>query len=219
MLQCKVAALRRQQAAAATAAAAHGDGGGGGDGPADGYDAGGVGGAADECSSQRLGVAAAASRDRALARLGLGVVEELPRQLLVHTVQVCVCVCCVVCHVWVVPCGCVHRLAVRASARACAARRVCVCVCVCVCVRGVHVVRDTRQPRTRRERDRPAGACRARPLQDMCVALQLRDVAALVPSLRKVAAVAAALPALQAFVEQVRRGVCVRVFFWGGCRA
>jgi hypothetical protein len=40
-------------------------------------------------------------------------------------------------------------------------------------------------------------------LQDMCIVLELRDATLLVPSLKKVAAVAAAIPSVEAFVAQV----------------
>lgn len=40
--------------------------------------------------------------------------------------------------------------------------------------------------------------------QDMCVVLELRDPTLLVPSLKKVAAVAAAIPSVETFVAQVR---------------
>jgi hypothetical protein len=41
-------------------------------------------------------------------------------------------------------------------------------------------------------------------LQDVCVVLELRDATLLVPNLRKMAAVLAAIPKLEAFVAQVR---------------
>lgn len=40
-------------------------------------------------------------------------------------------------------------------------------------------------------------------LQDMCIVLELGDATLLVPSLKKVAAVTAGIPSLQAFVTQV----------------
>jgi hypothetical protein len=47
----------------------------------------------------------------------------------------------------------------------------------------------------------PAATCLL--LQDMCIVLELRDATLLVPSLKKVAAVAAAIPSVEAFVAQV----------------
>jgi hypothetical protein len=41
-------------------------------------------------------------------------------------------------------------------------------------------------------------------LQDVCVVLELRDATLLVPNMRKMAAVLAAIPKLEAFVAQVR---------------
>lgn len=40
-------------------------------------------------------------------------------------------------------------------------------------------------------------------LQDMCIVLELRDATLLVASLKKVAAVASAIPSVEAFVAQV----------------
>jgi hypothetical protein len=46
-------------------------------------------------------------------------------------------------------------------------------------------------------------------LQDVCVVLELRDATLLVPNLRKMAAVLAAIPKLEAFVAQVcQRFIC-----------
>jgi hypothetical protein len=43
-------------------------------------------------------------------------------------------------------------------------------------------------------------------VQDMCIVLELRDPTLLVPSLKKVAAVAAAIPSVETFVAQVGGG-------------
>jgi hypothetical protein len=43
-------------------------------------------------------------------------------------------------------------------------------------------------------------------LQDMCIVLDLRDATLLVPSLKKIAAVAAAIPSVELFVAQVKLG-------------
>lgn len=42
-------------------------------------------------------------------------------------------------------------------------------------------------------------------MQDVCVVLELRDATLLLPNLRKMAAVLAAIPKLEAFVAQVRQ--------------
>lgn len=43
-------------------------------------------------------------------------------------------------------------------------------------------------------------------MQDMCIVLDLRDATLLVPSLKKIAAVAAAIPSVELFVAQVKLG-------------
>lgn len=96
LLQRKIAAVRRQSAAAQpggnaaaaadappyhTAASSH---------LGDENDDTAAAAAAGVGRQRRRGTRTAIERDRALARLGLGVVEEFPRDVLVDIVQVCV---------------------------------------------------------------------------------------------------------------------------------